>query len=822
MTEINLELHPKQSLAFKSRATEILYGGAAGGGKLVKKGDFVLTPFGFKAIEELKVGQLVNNPDGSIQRIIQLKPWVRLPKWIVEFSDGTKLEVAKDHLWQAWKGGKGRKINNVRTFGQLSAEVVETQELKCWLERGYKPQIPVCKEQHFNMVSRDKNRIPSYLLGLLLGDGCTTGSNMEIICHKKDVSHYLSRIGTSECNSKSFKTIRFTGEYNSYLKKKLQQYGLLGLKSDKKFIPKHYKMGSIESRYSIVQGLMDTDGYADPKDNGCYYYSVSKRLANDMAFILRSLGCVVTITSKIGSYKNDSGDIVKCKRCYCLYIKSRNKDKLFSLPRKKHNKPSIKISKAIVNIKTDGYIEGRCITVSNPNGLYITNDFIVTHNSRLMRTASIAWCTEIPKLQVYLFRRLSDDLAKNHLEGIGGYYSMLAPWMDAGYVKIRHNPTTITFWNGAKIHLSHCQYEKDRLKYQGAEINALLIDELTHFSDVIYRFLRGRCRLGTLQLPDKYKGQFPKIICGSNPGGVGHTWVKSAFVDNAPPLNIVKMPPEEGGMLRQYIPALLSDNPSQDPEYENMLKGLGNPELVKAMLEGSWDIDIGSIFGDIWNRKYHVIEPFVIPKTWRIDRCFDWGSSKPFAVLWVAESDGTEATLKDGSKLHTVKGDLFVAAEWYGWNGNANEGCKMLATAIAQGIKEKEAAIFSGYHVKAGPADSAIFATENGVNISEDMARIGIRWERADKSPGSRKNGWERMRTYLSNSLPKDGSPRENAGLFLFNTCTHSIRTLPALPRDERNPDDVNTNAEDHIADALRYRVAQKRSEFKKLQLLGI
>ncbi len=272
-------------------------------------------------------------------------------------------------------------------------------------------------------------------------------------------------------------------------------------------------------------------------------------------------------------------------------------------------------------------------------------------------------------------------------------------------------------------------------------------------------------------------------------------------------------------MLRQYIPALLSDNPSQDPEYENQLRGLGNPELVKAMLEGSWDIDMGSMFGDLWDRRCHVIEPFEIPSSWRIDRAFDWGSSKPFAALWFAESDGTEYTLVDGTKCQTVKGDVFLIAEWYGWNGNVNEGSKMLATDIARGIKEKEQAM--GYRVCSGPADNSIFDTQNGVCIADDMQRVGIRWERSDKSAGSRINGWERIRKYLKGSIPQDGLPRENQGLFIFSTCKHSIRTLPSLPRDERKPDDVNTDAEDHIGDAVRYRINQKRNTISKTQLTG-
>lgn len=379
--------------------------------------------------------------------------------------------------------------------------------------------------------------------------------------------------------------------------------------------------------------------------------------------------------------------------------------------------------------------------------------------SHLMRVASIAWCVDIPGLQVYIFRRLSDDLHKNHMEGHSGFPALLSEWIEGGHAKINWSKNFIEFWNGSKIHLCHCQYEKDVIKYQGAQIHVLLIDELTHFTEKIYRYLRGRCRLGGLKVPERYRGLFPRIICGSNPGGVGHNWVKAAFIDIAPPKAITQMPPKEGGKRRQYIPAKLADNPSMaesDPDYSSTLEGLGSPELVRAMRDGDWDIVAGGMFDDLWSRPVHVLAPFAIPSSWRVDRGFDWGSSKPFSVIWFAESDGTAATLADGSKRHFPRGSIFAIAEWYGWNGKPNEGCKMLAVDIAREIVKREKAM--PYQVRPGPADTSIFDTQNGNCIADDMAKERVRWNKADKSPGSRKNGWEMIRKLLKqasgNELP--------------------------------------------------------------------
>lgn len=427
--------------------------------------------------------------------------------------------------------------------------------------------------------------------------------------------------------------------------------------------------------------------------------------------------------------------------------------------------------------------------------------------SHLMRVAAISWCTDIPGLQVYIFRRLSDDLAKNHMEGPSGFPALLAEWIEAGHVKVNWSKNFIEFWNGAKIHLCHCQYEKDMTKYQGAEIHVLMLDELTHFTEKIYRYLRGRCRLGALKLAAKYQGLFPRIVAGSNPGGIGHNWVKATFIDGAPPMKIVPQAKTEGGMLRQYIPAKLADNPTlaeNDPDYIDRLEGLGNAALVRAMKDGDWNIVAGGMFDDVWQEDRHVLEPFTIPPSWRIDRSFDWGSSKPFSVGWWAESDGSEAVLADGQKRTFPRGTLFRIAEWYGWNGRPNEGLKMSDAGIAEGIVKQQNEMGFASRVRPGPADSSIFDETNGDSPAKIQERHKVRWEKADKSPGSRKRGWQLIRGRLMESK-KDRM--EEPGLFVFSNCRQFIRTVPVLPRDSRDPDDIDTDAEDHVGDETRYRV---------------
>lgn len=421
--------------------------------------------------------------------------------------------------------------------------------------------------------------------------------------------------------------------------------------------------------------------------------------------------------------------------------------------------------------------------------------------SHLMRMAAITWCSEIPGLQVYLFRRIRDDLVKNHMEGPSGFREFLAGWVECGFVTIVEDE--IRFWNGSKIYLCHCKDEKDRFKYQGAEIHVLLIDELTHFTDKIYRFLRNRVRMVGVTLPKKYEGKFPRILCGANPGGIGHQFVKMTFIDGVEPLKVYTASDSEGGMLRQFIPARLEDNPSMndnDPGYERRLRGLGSDSLVKAMRYGDWNIVEGAFF-DNFDVNRHVIRPFEIPEWWIRFRAGDWGSAKPFAFGWYAVA-GEDFRTPDG--VFIPRGAMVKYLEWYGCKKDQDgrfipdTGLKMDAVEVAKGILARNL----GHKMAYGVLDPAAFASDGGPSIAERMLSVGVTFKPADNKRVSQRGamgGWDQMRARLRGT--EDGHPM----LFFFSTCIHSIRTIPALQHDEDRPEDLDTTAEDHAADETRY-----------------
>lgn len=374
------------------------------------------------------------------------------------------------------------------------------------------------------------------------------------------------------------------------------------------------------------------------------------------------------------------------------------------------------------------------------------------------------------------------------------------------------------FPGGGWLKMRHLEKERDALKYQGHEYTWVGIDEVGNYaSPGAIDTLKA-----TLRSPHGLK---KRLYLSGNPGGVGHNWLKERYVTPVPPghvqTDISKLTGEK--WRRCFIPAKVQDNAllmENDPGYIDQIVAAttGKPWLLKAWLDGSWDIVAGGIVDDLWSQAVHVIHAFQIPTDWRLDRSFDYGSSKPFAVGWWAEANGNPITMVDGTQRTYPRGTLFRIAEWYGWNGKPNEGCRMLAKDIARGVKEREQAMGLYGRVRPGPADSSIWDVVNGTCIADDMATLGIGWVRADKGPGSRKAGWEALRQRLFDS---QNSPLDEPGLYIFETCRHFIRTVPVLPRSEKDPDDVDTDAEDHIGDETRYRLRIKKRDVGLMRTTG-
>lgn len=384
---------------------------------------------------------------------------------------------------------------------------------------------------------------------------------------------------------------------------------------------------------------------------------------------------------------------------------------------------------------------------------------------------------------------------------------------EATYNKADH---TWTWPTGEQLLLRHMRTPSDYWNYHGHAYPWIGFEELTNWNDPTCYLSMMSCSRSTVPgMPRKYRAT-------TNPYGPGHNWVKRRWRLPQSRGRIIRDSYREGELEppRVAIHGHIRENRillHADPEYISRIRASArNPAELAAWIDGSWDVTSGGMFDDIWDSGRHILPSFPlhkIPKGWHIDRSFDWGSSKPFSVGWWAESNG-EPLEYDGVVYGRKRGDLIRIAEWYGWNGNRNEGVRMLAKDIAQGILDREDDLGIAGRVRPGPADTSIFDEENGVSIARDMLAKKVSWEKADKSPGSRKQGWEAIRKMLKGALPPPGGgPREEPGLFVLDRCHQFIETVPSLPRDEKDPDDVNTNAEDHIADETRYRVRHVRKK---------
>lgn len=411
--------------------------------------------------------------------------------------------------------------------------------------------------------------------------------------------------------------------------------------------------------------------------------------------------------------------------------------------------------------------------------------------SHLMRVVFIVFCCAIPGLQAYLFRRHYSDLIKNHMEGHTGFREMLAPLVKTGHCSIVD--LEVRFWNGSKIYLCHCQHEKDVENHRGAEIHLLGIEEATQFTEFMVRFLRHRVRMPIemrAKIPKQYRELFPRILYTSNPGGEGHAYFKKWFVDAAKALEIWTTPDSEGGFSRQFIPARLTDNPSIDPEeYRKTLRGLGSPELVKALEEGNWDAIVGAFYTE-FSRELHVIPDFKPPEHWFKFRSFDWGSYRPFAVGWFCVSDG-EAFISNGKKFIIPRGAIVLYREWYGKEKD-NVGLGLRNEDIAYGIKQRT----EERNVSITLADSLPFQDRGGKKIADTFAECGVPLTQADDS---RIPGWSQLRSRLIGN--KDDGPL----IYFCESCLDTIRTLPLLQRDIKKVETIGDGQEDHAADMVRY-----------------
>ncbi|MBR7116667.1 MAG: phage terminase large subunit [Clostridia bacterium] len=317
------------------------------------------------------------------------------------------------------------------------------------------------------------------------------------------------------------------------------------------------------------------------------------------------------------------------------------------------------------------------------------------------------------------------------------------------------------FKNGSCIDFGYCATENDVYQYQSAEYDCIRFDELTHFTEAQYVYMLSRVR-GANGYPKQIKSS-------TNPGGVGHSWVKARFVDPAP-----KDTPFVGsdGMSRIFIPSLLDENSflsEGDPEYRKRLLAL--PEREKrALLYGDWDIFEGQYFTE-FDRASHVVKPFEIPASWRKYRTLDYGLDR-LAVLWIAIAP-------DGA--------VYVYREYCESGLPISQAARAITDRTPKG---------EDIYATLAPPDLWSRTQETGKTKASLFQEYGVTFT---KSSNDRECGWLAVKELLCHT---DGEPR----LRIFENCSELIKCLPALTVDKIRPTDCATEPHEitHAPDALR------------------
>ena len=374
-----------------------------------------------------------------------------------------------------------------------------------------------------------------------------------------------------------------------------------------------------------------------------------------------------------------------------------------------------------------------------------------------------------PGIKIMIVRRTYPELRANHIGPLRTILSSFAQYKDSTKEFIFPNSSVIMF--------RHCSTSSDIDKYQGTEVDVLFLDEATQLTEEEYDRFKA-CVRGVNSFPKR-------IYLTCNPGGVGHGFVKRLFIDKSY---------KEGENPEDYVffKSLVTDNKAlmkSDPEYIKQLEALP-PKLKKAWLMGDWNIFDGQFFEEFrddpdhyLDRRFtHVIEPFEIPREWKIFRSFDFGFRKPFSCdWWAVDPDGR----------------AYLILQLYGCTDIPNDGVRWHPDRIFSEIRriETEHRWLKGKFID-GVADPSIWDTSRGEAIVEAADRHFVYFGKGDNK---RIPGW--MQCHYRMSFDEDGYPM----VYFFKGCTAAIRTIPLLQFSKTIPEDLNTEQEDHFADSFRY-----------------
>lgn len=426
-----------------------------------------------------------------------------------------------------------------------------------------------------------------------------------------------------------------------------------------------------------------------------------------------------------------------------------------------------------------------------------------------IRKAYIRFCAEIPGLQCDIFRLNFDDVIAENMEGETSFPILLEEWEKDGLVKI--NQTEVIFWNESRISLEHCSDDNVMLKHRGIAKHVRTFAESTQILEHRIRALTGWVTMSDemrTRVPEKWKGLFPKVYHITNPRGVSVNFYRRNFVDCRPPYSIEKV----GAFLRQYVPAFIDDNPSEDKQAtidrisEAFPDKSAQDSFITKDKEGisNWHTGGGEFFPE-WNRERHVCKDFWPPPHWYRYRSMDIGWSEPAAIYYIAVSDGQAFRDHNGKERWFPRGARIFYNEWYICDPkHPAKGLGLSNEDMAYGILERAEESAKRVHTL---TDSKPFQGTGQETPALVFQRCGVSLTQVNTGPGSRISGWSIMRSALR-GINIDGFKEKLPMVYFCECCSNAISYIPALPyhQSELKKEDAAESGEaTHAPDAVRY-----------------
>lgn len=410
--------------------------------------------------------------------------------------------------------------------------------------------------------------------------------------------------------------------------------------------------------------------------------------------------------------------------------------------------------------------------------------------------ALILWCSAIPGLQCLVLRKYYRDVISNHMEGENSFRVILKDFVETGVVKITENQVKWPKTNSL-ITLAQCRSEEDFQKAQGIGKHVLVWDEATQIKQRYINDIRGWVRMSQEMkavLPEQFKDVFPRIIYTCNPIGESVSWFRRNFITCRKPFEIEKV----GAFTRQFIPSLITDNPSADPVAQReRLSTMHSAAVAEALITGNWDTPTGDFFPE-YNDEVHSIPDFTPPNWWFKFRTFDWGSNDPFAVYWWAVSDGEGFIDDHGQNRWYPRGALIAYREWYGCQEqDPAKGLHLRNADIAAGIVSRTKETTSGltFSDNFPFADRGYSKGKERFTMADDFRENGCPLTLGNTA---RIYGWKQFRSRLQGT---GGVPL----IYFMKSCVYARDYVPALPHhDTRSEDAAEDGESTHSCDAIR------------------